>query len=87
MPLQSDAPDISVAALGDPNKASFAFHLVNNGATREVILNGLPAKVKGLRLYLTDATNAMKKGILIPVKNGAARFPLQQTSYTTLFSE
>lgn len=59
-------------------------HLVNNGATRPAILAGLPANLKELRVYVTDAQRGMKEGDRIPVANGTARFTLDNASFTTL---
>ena len=87
MPMESDASDISCAALGDKSKNEFAFHLVNNGPTREATLSGLPKTIHSLKIYVTDQSKSMKKEQSIPVKNGVARFKLDQTSFTSLFSE
>jgi hypothetical protein len=87
MPMESDASDISCAALGDKAKNEFAFHLVNNGPTREATLSGLPKTIHSLKIYITDQSKSMKKEQSILVKNGVAKFKLYQTSFTSLFSE
>ena len=40
----------------------YAVHLVNNGASRQTMLNGLPANLKKLRIYVTDRQRGMKEG-------------------------
>lgn len=85
--LDGEHSFISCAALGDNQKAEYAFHLVNNGATRRVILGGIPSEVKSFRIYVTDAGRSMKEGKIIRVKNGRAAFILDTYAYTTLFSE
>jgi len=87
MSIQGDAPNISIAALGDNEKGVYAIHLVNNGATRSITITGLPKKIKLLRILVTDQNHNMKAGKRIPVANGIARFTLEKTSFTSLFSE
>ena len=87
MPITSDRPDVTSAALGDADQGAYAVHLVNNGATREATLTGLPDDVDALRIYVTDDERAMEEGEPIPVVDGQARFTLDAESYTTLISE
>jgi hypothetical protein len=87
MPLTANRPNVSCAALGNAAKGVYAVHLVNNGATRQVTLTGLPDKVKTLRTYVTDLKNNMKEGPRVPVAKGQARFTAAATSYTTLSTE
>jgi hypothetical protein len=84
MPIASDRPNIAVAALGDNAKHMYAVHMVNNGATRLVVLTGLPAKVRRLRSYTTTQTEGIKEGPPVAVKNGQAAFTLEAQSYLTL---
>jgi hypothetical protein len=87
MPLTADRPNVTCAAMGNAAKGMYAVHLVNNGATRQVTLTGLPDKVKTLRTYVTDLKNNMKEGPRVPVAKGQARFTAAATSYTTLSTE
>jgi hypothetical protein len=87
MPIKSNRPGITCAALGDNRKNRYAFHLVNNGATREVRLKGLPRKVHKLRLYVTDQNRNMEVGRAVHVNNGEATFTLDKVSFTTLITE
>jgi hypothetical protein len=87
MPITTDKADVTCAAQGDHEKGQYAIHLVNNGATREVVLTGLPNKVKRLRTYVTDSEHEMEEGKRISVANGQAKFTLEGASYTTLISE
>ncbi|RYY21677.1 MAG: hypothetical protein EOO36_00020 [Cytophagaceae bacterium] len=65
----------------------YAVHIVNNGATRQVILTGPPAQVKTLHYYVTNQARANQPGQPVPVLNGQARFTLAASSYATLASE
>ncbi len=87
MPLTPDRPNVTCAAMGNAANGVYAVHVVNNGATRQVILTGLPDQVKTLRSYVTDQKNKMKEGPRVPVAKGQARFTALATSYTTLSSE
>jgi hypothetical protein len=87
MPISCNRPDISCAALGNNDKGTYALHLVNNGATRKVILKGLPASVKSLQIYTTSKQLNMKQDAPIKVNNGQATFKIDATSFTTLISE
>jgi hypothetical protein len=87
MPITSDRPNITCAALGNNGKRIYSIHLVNTGATREAVLKGLPKKLKTLRLFVTDKESAMKEGAPVLVASGEAHFTLGTGSYTTLVSE
>jgi hypothetical protein len=87
LPLSADRPNVSCAALGNPSRGVYALHVVNNGATRQVTLAGLPAGVKSLRSYVTDKTRGNKEQPRVKVSNGKAQFTLASGSYATLVSE
>jgi hypothetical protein len=87
LPIAVEGPDVSCAALGDNVKGAYALHMVNMGASREVILTGLPPGVKTLRLYMTDRTRAMQEGPRVKVINGKARFMLDKMTYATLIGQ
>jgi hypothetical protein len=87
MPISCDAANISCAALGNNSKRAYAIHLVNNGATRDVVLTGVPKKVKELHIYTTDKVNDMKEGPTIPINAGEAHFTIAGESFTSLMVE
>jgi hypothetical protein len=87
MPVTCDRPNITVAALGDIKKKTYAMHIVNNGAARSAALTGLPASVKKMNIFTTDKNNSDKKGRLLKVVNGTVKFHLVDESFTTLISE
>jgi len=84
MPLTCDDPRIVCAALGDEARGSYAFHIVNNGAAREALLQGLPADVRELRIFVTDRDRGMQEQDPIAAGDGAVRFTLDAVSFTTL---
>jgi hypothetical protein len=87
MPISSDKPDVSVAALGDNSSSVYAVHLVNNGATRSVTLSGIPDHVKSLKMVVTDKNRKMNEQQKVKVEKGTARFVADEVSYITLISE
>ncbi len=87
MELDGSNADISSAALGDNEKNIYAIHLVNNGASRKVILTGLPSDVKSFKVFVTDKNQSTKEERSLPVSNGKAEFILKETSFTSLFKE
>lgn len=87
LPLTCDWPAISCAALGDPARGAYAIHLVNTGATREVALSGLPASVKRLRVYVTDAERGMQLLSIESPVDGRINLRLASQAFTSLLSE
>ncbi|HEX8327700.1 MAG TPA: hypothetical protein VF629_09180 [Hymenobacter sp.] len=88
LPLTVDRPNVVGAALGNAAQGQYAFHLVNDGATRQATITGLPPKLRKLYSYTTDRNRAVKQGRRVKVnRQGQARFTLDAGSYTTLVSE
>ena len=86
MPITSDHPSITCAALGDNEQGAYTIHLVNNGTAREVTINGVPTSAKSFKIYTTNQKKAMESGKPIRVSNGQVTFILPATSYVTLMS-
>ncbi|MBO9153580.1 hypothetical protein ACFOTA_15270 [Chitinophaga sp. GCM10012297] len=85
--VTSDKEDVTIAALGDHQKGQYVIHLVNNGATRKTIIEGLPRNVRSLKVIVTDKTRNMQEEKPATVKNGRAELELGATTYTTLMAE
>lgn len=86
MPISSNRSDVTSAALGDSGRGVYTVHLVNNGATREATLSGLPQDVTSFRMLVTDGEREMMEEDSVTVDGGAATFTLHATSYTTLIA-
>lgn len=84
MMISSNKSDVTCAALGDTKKGIYTIHLVNNGASREVILTGLPKDIKELKAFVTTDKRKMEEVNPVRVSNGKATFILDTTSFTTL---
>lgn len=86
LPLTCDGPNVTCAAFGDIAKGLYTIHMVNNGATRQVTLTGLPENVKEMRIYVTDISRGMQDSGRVMVTDGTAQFTLDSVSYLTLIS-
>lgn len=85
LPITSSAEEVYVTALADERQRTFALHLVNDGPAREVMLTGLPERIRRLRSYRTDAEHGMEAGEEITVVGGEARFRVGAACFVSLF--
>lgn len=85
LPTTCTNDDLYVVALGDRKQKNVAFHIVNEGAEQEVVLTGIPEKVKRFQLFITDEKRAMIKGQQIEVKEGTALFRIGPACFVSLF--
>ena len=86
LPLTCDQEKISVAAFGDIPDSAYTIHIVNNGASRQVILTGIPSTVRELRRYVTDAKRGVADEGRVKVSDGEAKFTVDAFAFTTLVS-
>lgn len=86
LPITCDRPNISCVAFGDIANDVYSIHLVNNGASRQVTLNGFPDSVKELQIYVTDPKRGMAAGQRLQVKDGIVQFTLDAGGFTSLFT-
>ena len=84
VPVRCSRAETSCAALADAADDTYVVHLVNDGASRPATITGLPAGVRELRVWVTDATRGMAEQPRIAVQDGAAHLTLDATSFTTL---
>ncbi len=87
MSITSNRSDVTAAALGDNEHGVYAVHLVNNGTSREVTLMGIPENVTSFRVYVTDRAREMNEEERVAIRDGAATFTMDTTSYMTLITE
>ncbi len=69
------------------DSGTIAVHIVNDGAARPVVIKGLPAAVKSLRVLVTDADRGAAELAVINAKSGAVEFTAPPMSFTTLLSQ
>jgi hypothetical protein len=88
LPVSRDDPGIECAAFGNPPKgAAIALHIVNNGATRLLTIDGLPPAVKSVKMYVTSASKSMSAETPLKVVGGKVSLTLEEGSFVTLVSQ
>ena len=86
MPVTTNKPYISCAAQGNNKTHAYAIHIVNNGATLEATVAGLPPNVKQVKMLVTSKDLSMKESLLTVTK-AQVKFTINTESYTTLISQ
>lgn len=86
MPITSSSDLVTNAAMGNNETGVYAVHLVNNGASREATINGLPEDVEELKIVTTNKCSDMEEGVPVKVEDGQATFTLDTLSYVTLMT-
>ncbi|MBV5314146.1 MAG: hypothetical protein JZU47_12665 [Prolixibacteraceae bacterium] len=86
IPIEVDKPNITATAFADILNGLYTIHIVNNSATREVTLTGIPEPVKSFNIYVTDATRGMEKVNTVKVTGGKVRFTIDAQAYTSLMT-
>jgi hypothetical protein len=61
-------------------------HPVNQGASREAAITGLPLGLTRLRVFVTDARHGMEDAGFVPFEGGRDRYALG-TSFTSLLGK
>ena len=84
LPLTCDHPGLYAAALGDGRH--FALHLLNDGASREVVVTGIPPRVRSLSVLVTSPTHEMETQETVEVQHGLARFWVPATALVSLMT-
>jgi hypothetical protein len=87
LPVQCKGSSLTCAAFGNIAEGAYALHIVNNGATRQATITGLPADVKQLRVWVTDNARAMQEGARVAVSDGKAELALDGMAYVTLIGQ
>ncbi len=87
LPVSCDRLYVTCAALGNNSVGKYAFHIVNNGAERKVVLSGIPEKVHSFKIFTTSKTLSMQEGNAVSVDKGEAKFILPSDCFTTLVSQ
>jgi hypothetical protein len=87
MPVEANNENIVCAALGDNDKGIYTIHIVNNGATRQATLKGLPTGIEWMKIYTTNKRRKMSRGRVIRVRNGEATFSVETNSFITLLAD
>jgi hypothetical protein len=87
LPAISNNNSISCAAFGSKLNNKYAIHMVNNGPTRQVTIQGIPAETKSMTIWITNALSGMQKAGLAEVKNGKITLMVEKQSFITLTNQ
>jgi len=82
VPVSGDTDLINSAAFGNPSNGSFALHIVNNGASRDVTFKGIPPGE--IVLYATNVQDGMKEIGRVRAQEGILKFTLPAASFISL---
>jgi hypothetical protein len=86
LPVASSKEDVNCAAFGSAATGQYAAHIVNNGAARQAVINGIPADNQ-LTVYVTDSQTGMKEERPAVAPDGTITINLPAMAYVTLISE
>jgi hypothetical protein len=86
LPVQCNKTNVNCAAFGNVATGAFAIHMVNNGARCDATVEGIPAQVKRMEIFVTNAGSNMKSAGVANVIDGAVSFRLEEAGFTTLIS-
>jgi len=87
MPVEADKDNVICAALGDNDKGIYTIHIVNNGATRQATLKGLPGDTEWMKIFVTNKSSKMSRRRMIRVRDGEAMFLAEANSFITLLAD
>jgi hypothetical protein len=87
LPVSCDRSSVTCAALGNAENKKYVVHIVNNGAERKLIINGIPGAARVFKIITTSRSESMKEGKPVAVNDGKAEFILTADSYTTIVSQ
>jgi hypothetical protein len=87
LPVEADRPGLICAALGDTGKHIFVIHLVNNGASRSVRVNGLPPEVRMATVYATNEEKQMWHEMTFRRRSGSITFEAEANGFITLITD
>lgn len=86
LPFRCSKSTVNAAAFGNIARGEYAVHLVNNGAACEAEITGFPASVRHVKVYTTNADDAMRESVAT-VTDGRVRVPLAAVSFVSVLSE
>lgn len=83
VPASCDKENINVAAFNKKATGEWALHLVNNGASCEAIISGLPVSAKEVTVYVTNS-HSHAEACLLKATDGQLTVQLPAESFITI---
>ncbi len=87
MPVSADKENVECSGLGDMERGIYVIHLVNNGATRPVTLQGLPSDIEWIKIRVTNEKSNYAARRPVRVREGTAQFVAEANSFITLLAD
>ncbi len=84
LPVESSNENLTCAAFGNIASGLYTVHVINNGASRKVVIKGIPAGINGLDVFITDETRGMEKTDRVTVSNGLCELTLPAAAFITI---
>lgn len=85
-PATSSKSNITVAGFVKPSTGESAVHIVNNGASCEILVKGLPAGTKEAVIYTTTSVQKAEAQLL-PVSDGSLSVMIPAESFITVLAK
>jgi hypothetical protein len=87
IPFTCSKEGVICAAFGNISRGAWAVHMVNNGALCEAVVQGMPAGVTVLDVYVTDKVRGMEKTGEVTVTEGRVALTLPAASFVSIISK
>jgi len=84
LPFTGNKDMVNCAVFGNLSRNEYAVHMVNNGAARKAIVNGLPDGLSDLKAYATAADMGMREIPAARNADGSLSVDLPPVSFVTL---
>ena len=86
VPVTCNKENINAAAFTKTATGEWAIHLVNNGASCEAVITGLPAGTQEVTVYVTNS-HSRAEACLLKTKDGRLSVQLPAESFITMISK
>ena len=86
VPVTCNKTNINAAAFSKTATGEWALHLVNNGASCEAVITGLPADTKAVTVYVTNS-HSHAEARLLQTTDRCLSVQLPAESFITIISK
>lgn len=86
VPSGCEKENVNIAAFVKPSTGESAVHVVNNAASCDAVVGGLPEGTLEAVVYVTD-THKKSEARLVPVKDGKVRIHMPAESFVTILTK
>ncbi|MCB0667980.1 MAG: hypothetical protein KDC80_19270 [Saprospiraceae bacterium] len=87
MPVKTDHKSLECTGLADPERNTYLVHVVNNGASRSVRVQGIPSTIEWIKIWVTNENSNNARRRSLRVRDGIATFDAEANSCITLLAD